>query len=284
MNIVNFVDSSFFLNEQFKSNEPFACGKIGNCELMCIYNYYSYKSKSLPVVWSPVVEKEIYENAGVFPQDEKSRIEFIEEISKSLPHINSLASWSSFNRDFEYNIIKSYNPKSVLIDLQSLEPFYSGSPWTEHLHGKRVLVISPFTETIKTQYNRRSEIWTDKRLLPDFTLLTIKHQHSPGIDIQSKYSSWLEMISDIKVQMDNINYDVLLIGAGASSLPLIAHAKQKGKKGIHLGGPLQLLFGIRGERWDKSNIGKFFYNDSWVHPSNEETPALYKNIEGGCYW
>lgn len=280
----NFVDSSFYLNEQFKADMPFACGKIGNCELMCINNYYEYTSRGLPVEWWPVVSKEIYENAGVFPQTEESRIDFIKEISKSLLHVDSLALWSSFNKDFEYNIIKSYNKKNILIDLQSLEPFYSGSPWTEHLKNKRVLVISPFSETIKKQYEKRDKIWSDKRILPDFELTAIKHQHSPGIDIPSKYINWIEMTEDLKSQMDNQTYDILLVGAGASSLPLIAHAKQRGKKSIHLGGPLQILFGIKGERWNKSNIGKFFYNNSWVQPSIDETPTLYKNIEGGCYW
>jgi len=284
MSNINFVDGSFYLNEQFKTDAPFACGKIGNCELMCISNYYEYTSKGLPVKWWSVVEKEIYENAGVFPQTEKSRVDFIKEISNSLPYIDSLPLWSSFNRDFEYNIIKSYNNKSVLIDLQSLEPFYSGSPWTEHLKGKCVLVISPFIETIKSQYTKRDKIWDDKRILPDFELITIKHQHSPGIDTPSEYASWLEMVADLKRQMDNIQYDVLLVGAGATSLPLVAHAKKNGKKGIHLGGPLQILFGIKGERWNNSNIGKYFYNDSWVYPSIEETPLFYKNIGGGCYW
>jgi len=281
---MNFVDGSFYLNEQLKANIPFACGKIGNCELMCINNYYEYVSKRLPIKWWPIVEKEIYENAGVFPQTEQARIDFVKEISKSLPYMDSLALWSSFNREFEYNIIKSYNNNNILIDLQSLEPFYSGSPWTEHLKNKRVLVISPFTNTIESQYNKRKQLWSDERILPDFELITIKHQHSPGIDIPSKYNNWSEMITDLKNQIDNIQYDVLLIGAGATALPLIAHAKKRNKIGIHLGGPLQLLFGIKGERWNNTNIDKYFYNDSWVYPSVEETPQLYKKIEGGCYW
>lgn len=57
-----------------------------------------------------------------------------------------------------------------------------------------------------------------------------------------------------------------------------------GKKAIHLGGPLQLLFGIKGGRWDNGDIGKVFYNEYWTRPLLEETPEKFKNIEGGCYW
>ena len=49
--------------------------------------------------------------------------------------------------------------------------------------------------------------------------------------------------------MDTTDYDVVLIGAGAFSLPLVAHAKRRGKVGIHMGGSLQILFGILGKRW-----------------------------------
>jgi len=278
------LQGSFFLYNSFKESTSFAAGKIGNCELICIYNYFYFQHKNQPIQWAPNVVEEIYNNTGVFPQTERARIEFIEEIVSSLPNIDCLAWWSMFNLDFEARFIKKNSPKCELIDLQSLEPFYFGAPWTEHLKDKKVLVISPFTETIKQQYKIKDKIWKDPRLLPDFELLTVKHQHSPGIDKPSKYSSWIEMVNDIKEQMNSLDYDIVLTGAGASSLPLIAHARKCGKKGIHLGGPLQLLFGIKGGRWDSGDIGKVFYNDYWTRPSLDETPEKYKNIEGGCYW
>jgi len=280
-----FVYSSFYLSEQFKNNKPFAVGKIGNCELMCIYNYYMYKQNKQPVQWIPTVIDEIYNNAGVFPQTEEARLEFIKEITDSLPYFDSLAWWSMFNMPFEASYIKSYSPNCELIDLQSIEPFYSGSPWTEYLENKNVLVISPFVNSIRKQYEKKHLIWKDPRILPTFkNLYTLKHSHSPGIDKPSEFNNWLDMIRHYKSLMDTIDYDVMLVGAGASSLPLVAHAKKNGKKAIHLGGPLQLLFGIKGGRWNNGEIGKHFYNEHWVNPSIEETPVKYKNIEGGCYW
>lgn len=280
----DFVNSSFYLYEQFKTTEPFAFGKIGNCELMCIYNYFVYQHKKQPVVWEPTIINEIYNNTGVFPQTEQARIDFVYEIVNCLPNIDSLAQWSLFNQDFESRFIKKYSPNCELIDLQSIEPFYFGAPWTEHLENKNVLVISPFTETIKIQYEKRHFIWKDSRILPPFNLFTIKHPYSPGIDKPSEYTSWLDMVRHYKTLMDNVDYDVVLTGTGASSLPLIAHARSRGKKGVHLGGPLQLLFGIKGSRWDNGPVGKHFYNEHWTRPSIDEMPLKYKTIEGGCYW
>lgn len=280
----DFINSSFFLYEQFKKNEPYAFGKIGNCELMCIYNYFLYQHKGQQVQWDPTITHEIYNNAGVYPQTEQARIDFINEIVNILPNIDSLALWSMFNQDFESRFIKKYSPQCELIDLQCIEPFYSGSPWSEHLENKNVLVISPFTETIKQQYKKRNLIWRDPRVLPSFNLITLKHPHSPGIDKPSEYTSWLNMVRHFKVMMDTIDYDVVLTGTGASSLPLIAHARSRGKKGVHLGGPLQLLFGIKGSRWDNGPIGNHLYNEHWIRPSIDEMPIKYKTIEGGCYW
>lgn len=280
----DFVNGSFYLYEQFKKDTPFAFGKIGNCELMCIYNYFLYQHKGQQVQWEPTVINEIYNNAGVYPQTEQARVDYINVIVDSLPNIDSLALWSMFNQDFESRFIKKYSPSCELIDLQSIEPFYSGSPWSEHLEGKNVLVISPFVNSIEKQYSKREYIWKDARVLPAFNLLTLKHPHSPGIDKPSEHTSWLDMIQHYKALMDSIDYDIVLTGTGASSLPLIAHARANGKKGVHLGGPLQLLFGIKGSRWDNGPIGKYFYNEHWTRPSSDEVPEKYKTIEGGCYW
>ena len=280
-----FVSGSFYLNERFKDDSSFAVGKIGNCELICIYNYYMFKQNNQPIQWFPNVIDEIYNNAGVFPQTEKARLDFIKEITNSLIDIDSLAWWSMVNMPFEASYIKSYSPNCELIDLQCIEPFYSGSPWSEYLENKNVLVISPFVDSIKIQYEKRHLLWKDSRILPTFkNLYTLKHPHSPGIDKPSKFNCWLDMVRHYKALTDTIDYDVMLIGTGASSLPLIAHAKKRGKKAIHLGGPLQLLFGIKGGRWSNGDIGKYFYNEHWISPSTEETPEKYKNIEGGCYW
>ena len=63
-----------------------------------------------------------------------------------------------------------------------------------------------------------------------------------------------------------------------------AHAKRRGKQAIHLGGPLQILFGIKGKRWDDIPSVSKFYNEYWTRPSDEETPVNNTKVEGGCYW
>ena len=66
---------------------------------------------------------------------------------------------------------------------------------------------------------------------------------------------------------------------------LAAFLADNGKSVIHMGGSLQLLFGIRGKRWDEMELLKPYYSDAWIRPSESENlGGREKNVENGCYW
>ena len=67
-------------------------------------------------------------------------------------------------------------------------------------------------------------------------------------------------------------------------LPLAAYVKKLGKQAIHMAGVTQLLFGIRGKRWDNDKLYHTFFNKNWCYPSVEETPKGNGQVEGGTYW
>lgn len=51
-----------------------------------------------------------------------------------------------------------------------------------------------------------------------------------------------------------------------------------------MAGVTQLLFGIRGKRWDNDKLYHTFFNKNWCYPSVEETPKGNGQVEGGTYW
>ena len=51
----------------------------------------------------------------------------------------------------------------------------------------------------------------------------------------------------------------------------------------YLGGVLQILFGIKGRRWDESDT-HLMYNENWVYPDRSEIPAGADKVENACYW
>jgi len=168
-----------------------------------------------------------------------------------------------------------------------MEPFWTKVPWTKALQGKKVLVVHPFSSTIESQYKKRKVIFKED-LLPEFELITLKAVQSIA-GMKAPFTDWFQALEHMKHKMDQIDYDICLIGAGAYGFNLAAHVKRQGKKSVHLGGSLQLLFGILGTRWENPNYNcKYNYtnlmNEHWVRPVSEDTPKNSKEIEGSCYW
>jgi hypothetical protein len=65
---------------------------------------------------------------------------------------------------------------------------------------------------------------------------------------------------------------------------LAAYLKKEGIKCIIMGGATQVLFGIKGSRWQEHNVISKFWNSAWVWPADSETPAAANKIEKSCYW
>ena len=181
-------------------------------------------------------------------------------------------------------------------DLKGYDTVYIGSPvWYgtiappltvylkgQQLAGKRVLVVHPFKTTIERQYARRAELFPGTDILPQFADLRIVQAVQGLAGADTGYASWFDALAAMEQQMDAAPYDVAIIGAGAYGLPLAAHARDTGHAAIQMSGALQLLFGIRGKRWDDHPIISKLYNDAWVRP--EETLAHKEKVEGGSYW
>ena len=90
----------------------------------------------------------------------------------------------------------------------------------------------------------------------------------------------------MKKEIDKIDYDICIVGAGAYGFPLAAHVKRSGKKAIHLAGVTQLLFGIKGSRWENFIVWPYMnlFNEHWIRPLGIEKPKNANQVEGACYW
>lgn len=173
--------------------------------------------------------------------------------------------------------------EKTLIDVGALESFRFDNPWTEHLKGKKILIINPFKETIDKQLLVRDKIWENKNILPDAEYITYKSVQSIGG--QGPDKDWYESYNKMCEDISEIDFDVALLGCGSYGLPLCDYIKNKlNKSAVYIGGGLQLYFGIRGKRWEGSEDITKFYNEYWVRPNTEETPVTSTMVEGGCYW
>jgi hypothetical protein len=143
--------------------------------------------------------------------------------------------------------------------------------------------VHPFEQSIRQQYARRKLLFQDESILPEFELLTLKAvQSSAGNKVD--FADWFEALDWMCEKIRAMNFDIAIIGAGAYGLPLASYVKRIDKKAVHLGGATQILFGIRGSRWDKEPIVSRLYNEHWVRPSADEILDNFKLVEQGCYW
>ena len=144
-------------------------------------------------------------------------------------------------------------------------------------------MIHPFAETIIDQYKKRNVIYPSG-LLPECNLIVQKAVQTIAGQKDDRFDNWFEALEYMYDQAMKENFDIAILGCGAYGLPLAAKLKEQGKKAIHLGGATQLLFGIKGRRWDNRPEISKFYNESWVRPSEKESVVGKDAVEQGCYW
>jgi hypothetical protein len=97
-------------------------------------------------------------------------------------------------------------------------------------------------------------------------------------------NNWDEAANYIVEGVKASGATVALIGCGGLGMIIGGRLKRLGISVVVMGGAVQVLFGIKGRRWETHDIISKFWGPSWVWPSYSETPRGSLKIEGGCYW
>ena len=179
---------------------------------------------------------------------------------------------------------------------RTLEPFYiiqSGSsdiPWTHALKGKTVLIINPFVESFKRQMDRGFTFFNTTEqskqiFLPGQGLVYYRSYNT--LAGNRLHKNWFETFSIMCKHIKALDFDIALLGCGGYGLPLCNFINKMGKSAIYIGGGLQLLFGVSGNRWTShdiiGNVSKLPGN-LWTRPIDEEKVSCGNTVEGACYW
>jgi len=279
--------------------------RFGTTELNCINNYLCVASqapqykKILDYItgythtpwWNTDHFQVMSDYSGIFPPNQETAERFSVQYLEDSPEIDLLGSFQYFERfmPLRHDVVR--------VQLETLYPFFVSNPWSRVLKDKNVLVIHPFDETIRAQYKQRAKLFSDESILPEFNLITLRAVQSVGGTV-TRYKDWFEALDSMKEAVDNIKFDIAILGCGAYGLPLAAHIKRMGRKAVHLGGGTQLLFGIKGKRWEEQYAKAWDYrpgesininyvdifNEHWVYPAPNEKPDSAGKVENACYW
>jgi len=269
-------EANNLIKKYLQENKIFFVGRSGvtECEIIC---HILLDNQECPEEY----KINALRLSGIYPNDNDNLSKFSKKYSECMKSLDLIATISNQNYP---RLIANYCPKAVPFHLWGLEPYHSpDNPWSEELVNKKVLVVHPFEKSIRQNYKNREKLFIGTNILPDFELITIKAEQN----LADTNSNWFDSLVLMQDKLSQIDFDIALIGCGAFGLPLASFVKTElHKTSIHLGGALQLLFGIMGKRWEQYNHPTFkrFVNEYWTKPLPEETPECHKNVENGCYW
>lgn len=277
--IIGATEANELIKDAIIKAKPFMAGRFGSSELNAIrtvndrndgFDYNPRKPLHTVCYYS-----------GFFPENNTALLRFAKIMRESMHEVDLLGVWNLLFEDYE---IKKNGNDPIFCRLDAIEPFFCDNPWTEALHNKKVLVIHPFSDSIKLQYSKRDKLFQNKNILPEFELITQKAVQTIADNKDSRFNSWFDALDYMYHEAMSVDFDVAIIGCGAYGFPLAARIKSAGKIAIHMGGVTQCLFGIRGKRWEnnKRYSESGLINTNWIRPV--ERPDNYSNIENGCYW
>lgn len=285
-----------------ESGDPCMISRFGTTEINCINNYLCVVSKRPFILkcidyikdkthtpwWNESHFHTMHIYSGIFPETEETASRFSRRYLEDIPEIDILGCHQYYEK------FMPLKDSVIKLHLECLYPFFVKSPWTRALKGKNVLVIHPFSNTIQTQYKKRKLLFDNEDVLPEFNLITMQAVQTVAGE-PSDFASWFDALDYMERKINGLDFDVAIIGCGAYGLPLAAHVKRMGRQAIHLAGGTQLLFGIKGARWDNPNYGDEYgikelfppyycslYNEYWTKAT--EKPKNSDLVENSCYW
>lgn len=254
--INKYFDNNYFLDYKtegkylinlFNSNIPLFMTRLGGTDFInAFHNIFSDESF-----------KNCCEYSGYFDNGYKTMDERNDNIKKY---------YNIIKKSVDNSFICSYVPRSstyvknkILISYSFIEDVYPFLIFFKIIgNNKKILIISPFSETIKHQYKYKNDLISGYEY-PNFELITydlpITYSDN-GKNLNTNVVNWIEQSNLINDEISKIDFDIALI-SGASYTYSIGNfiANIMKKKAIYIGGILNVLFAIKSNRYHRLNSG-----------------------------
>ena len=266
-------ETNAFYRESILSGKPFLAGRLGTAEVRRI-NRFVMKELGLCKSYKPAHLKSILLNRSPELADW-----YAKQIIDLMANVDIIPAWCPYGEAY---LIRQFAKNVKICGLADIEPYFFDQPWTAALKGKKVLVVNPFDQTIRQQYEKRELLFENKDVLPEFELHTLKSVMVLTPE-DNTYGSIIDAVDYMYNEAMKIDFDIALLGCGPQGMILANRFKQQGKQAIYLGGIVQILFGIKGKRWDTQEAYSRMYNEHWTYPI-EEPPKGAEKLDAACYW
>ncbi len=288
------------IEQALKAKRGLAVGKLGYSEQLVLLFFdaiqqekTNLQSKAIRPLYL-ALKYHCERQTGIFPTDIGFLAQYAEFYKQQVCSADFLGLFGSPNelRILEYLPISTKFLKYGDTEPNRSIPYDSTQCYLPLFSGKKILLIAPFASFAKERASKEiyEAVWKkiNGKWFEPLCIATIDIPYSFA-DQDSTFKAFtnsLALYDDIVNKIDEIDYDVALIAAGSLAIPLTVRIKNTQKIGISLGGHLQVLFGILGERWLRDKTwSEHYINEAWVRlpksliPKNAQTLADNKS-----YW
>lgn len=280
-----------YIQQQFSLNKPFILPRIAGIENnFAIIGHYLKQNGTLPknqMDYIGKMSKVMKNNAGILISNNESLVKYSDMYLEAFQNCDIFADWEPWGNVYQPSqeeVRRMCQKQSIWAFTFDIFHFVFYTPWTFALQNKRILLISPFEESLAKQIPIRENIY-GKDLFPGCTFELLKPPQTQGLENSRDFSIELH---DFFTQLDQKHelYDIALVSAGGYGNLICNYIYSSGKSAIYVGGVLQMYFGIYGERWlrERKDVMNLFLNSNWIRPNANERPNNYKQVEKSCYW
>ncbi len=270
------------LKQKLNGKTAFMFGRHGTNEVQLGLHSIMCEKGITNTVITHNEQKGSCDHCGFFPPNDEALIKFGRLLIEATENTDVYGSLWLIGESY---FVKHYLPTHSVVTHTNMMDFWRyEEPFTYALKGQKVLVVHYLAEQIKDQYKKRELLFDNPKVLPEFELMAMPAVQTIAGNRDPRFATWFEALDYMYEETKKYDYNVAILGCGAYGMPLAAKLKKDGKKVIYMGGVLQMLFGIKGKRWDDEPKAAALYNEHWVEPDAKFKPKQAESVEGGCYW
>lgn len=252
---LSFEETQSALSRAIEEGGAYFAGRFGSEEyaLLRTVNYFensaAWSSMDTPCLlplrsWAIAQKhRKMAVESDFVPSTYRVAQDFYRLMQDSARHLDLFGSWLPGDSSF----FPSERPTDITT-LGKLEPFSSDRPWTAALENKRVLIIHPCPDTVRSKYEKRGKLFPRQpNILPTFDLILLEPP-TAWRGRGEKFEDWFDGLLGTYRRVMECDFDVAIIAGGAYGFPLASWISQLGRPVFQLDGMIDLLFGITGTR------------------------------------
>ena len=167
MAIPSISESNELMKNLINEKEPFFISRLGGSIGTLTRNYKA----NMQIPRRIITHSQTHD--GIYCNNMNDLLKYADMYADSLENSTYLACFTNLCNETQDYFIKKYSLKAL--HSRVLEPFYSilenETPWTHKLKGKKILVINPFTDSMKKQLDNNFQMFKDKKIFFRWTTI-----------------------------------------------------------------------------------------------------------------